>query len=553
MASAGPQAVKEDDLAPAVATRKLAQAPRGLKKASAARLRRLPAAADAVAAAHADSLRLAQAECYRYLWCPEVALDQKCAALALNEVSKATAVYRPAPVGDLLRVDLRRLSRNERDLEELSHLWEAFRYDPAFSILVTPDQLRFAEAAGAHAHKGSAASVVRVDGLHLDPVLLHELQHRLHTEAPVVEWRYFAWRALTTIKDKGVYADVWGGCYYELRGIHKSKVKGATDLDVLLDQVGVGNVAAGLTADRLFDRLRSDQRAGLFRSGVTGKPRRVDFFHGPDSRLGTGAVSVTHDLRDQDVDIGTHPMFNLLDFQAAATEVIIEGTNGFPVYTIHGDKGQLLDEAAQEVVTDRTVPSPFPPRLQPALSCIACHEEDGWRPVANDVKTMLARRLTSLDAFGDLTKKDQLDAVDRLAGLYAGDFGKQLRRARDDYAETVLKAAGPWPGSKDQTDVVKVGMGRLAQRVRDYWYTAVSPQQALYELGIEAPADQAAAVFAALMPPDRALDAGGYYQESPTLGALKEGLSVNRSDWDLVKGFAAVRAVDRLKQLRGKQ
>jgi hypothetical protein len=547
---------REEDLVPSVATRKLT--PRVEPKPPApSALRRLPSPADAVAEAHADALTLPHPECYRYLWCPEGVLDQKCAALVCNVVSRATAVYRPVPVGRLLRVDLRRLSRSERDLGELKGLWEDFCFDPSFSVLVTPDQLRFAHAAGAtveiDSHK--AGSVVRVDGLHLDRTLLGDLQHRLHTGAPVTEWRYFAWRSLTAIKDRGVYADVWGGRYYELRGIRKGKVKGATDLDVLLDQFGVGNVSAGLTADKLFDRLRSDQRAGLFRSGVTGKPRRVDWFHGPDARDGTGAISVTHDLRDQDVDVGTHPVFNLLHFKEAATEVILEGTNGMHVYTIHGANQELLDEAAQEVVSDRTVPNPFPPRLQPALSCIACHEEDGsdgWKPTPNDVRTMLARR-TRLDVFGDLSKQDQLDAVDRVGGLYAGDFTKAIRRARDDYAEAVLKAAGPWPESKDQTDVVKHGMGRLARRVREYWYGAVSPRDALRELGIDAPADRAKEVFAALLPPDKALDAGGYYQESPTLGALKEGLSVNRSDWDLVKGFAAVRAVDTLAALRGKR
>jgi hypothetical protein len=41
-----------------------------------------------------------------------------------------------------------------------------------------------------------------------------------------------------------------------------------------------------------------------------------------------------------------------------------------------------------------------------------------------------------------------------------------------------------------------------------------------------------------------------FVAENPVLGALKEGLSVPRSDWDLQKSFAAVRSQKTLAALR---
>lgn len=575
----------EEDLVPLAPQRpRRKDVPAPAPPAAPGRLRALPVPDDAVGQALADVLTLAPyARPYaryvrvregtleadaegRPLDPPALSRDGKAVALTLGMVSRSVFPnVRPVPVagGQLLRIDLTQYAPRPRDLREWLRLWEEFRFDPDFNLLLTRDELELAAKYGvdtSHREKVDV-DVVRIDGPHIDPAALYRLKKETHSEAPVVGDRYLAWRALSTVKNDGVYKVVWGGLYYELRGVRRAKdVKGAkdaTDLDVFLDDAGVGNVKAGLTADRLFERLRSDQRVAVFKSGVTGKPRRADWYHSPDARDGTGWVSITHDLRDKDVDVSFHPLYNLLNAKEAAFEVIREGANGFPVYAIYDGQQKLLDVAAQDVVSDRTVPPPFSPLLQSGISCIACHcaqGDVGVKPLTNDAKRLLSGRL---DVFGDLSRRDPFGprTIERLAGLYAGDFDKHIRRARDDLDETVLRCAGPWPGARDQVNVVKPAMTHVVERCRGYWFDEVTPGLALRELGLSAPKGKAAGVLKALLPPDpEAAVVLPYTQpfvaENPVLGALKEGLSVPRSDFDLVKTFAAVRSRKTLAALR---
>jgi hypothetical protein len=538
----------------------------------------------------------------RYIWRNKVAVpgtsgedDFKTVSIALNMVGRGVVIHRPVPVGNLyppqlLRIDIRRYAPRESDLVDWLKLWEEFRFDPLFNILVTRDAVNFLSETypEAHAVKDKDCDIFRFSPRHIDTKTLAELQLIMSTEAPIVSADYFCWRSLTTIKDSGVYAKVWGGLYYELRGIRKAEPKTATsdsnsydtdkeihkrkitDLDVFLEDLGIGNIKAGLTSDVLFDKLRSDRRIALFRSKVTGKPRRVDWFHGPDSRDSAGAVSITHDLRDRDVDIGTHPIMNLLHLKEAAFEVIAESGNGTHKYAIFDANKALLNEAAGDVVADHTIPAPFSKRLQSALSCLACHEaegSDGWQSLKNDVPKLLSNRL---DVFGDLSQKDRLisDTIERLAGLYQGDFNKAIRRARDDYAETILKCSGPWKESHDQTDVVKVGIGRLVKNTRDYWFAEVTPKTALEDLGVTIldkdmnpvkSEEEYIRTLSLLLPPDPDARTDAFFPEDPRIGALKQGLSIPRADWGLVYGFAASRSQKTLtilmnnpKGIRGK-
>jgi hypothetical protein len=575
----------EEDLVPVMPPRpRRKDVPAPAPRQAPGRLRALPVPDDAVGQALTDVLSLPPyARPYaryvrvregtleadadgRPLDPPALSRDGKAVALTLGMVSRSVFPnVRPVPVpgGQVLRIDLTQYAPRPGDLREWLRLWEEFRFDPDFSLLLTRDELEMVARYGVDVGKGEKADVdvVRIDGPHIDPAALYRLKKETHSEAPVVGDRYLAWRVLSTVKSDGVYRVIWGGLYYELRGVRRAKdVKGAedaTDLDVFLDDAGVGNVKAGLTAERLFDRLRSDQRVAVFRSGVTGKPRRADWFHAPDSRDGTGWVSVTHDLRDKDVDVSFHPLYNLLSAKEAAFEVIREGTNGFPVYAIYDGQQKLLDVAAQDVVSDRTVPSPFSPVLQCGISCLACHcaqGDVGVKSLQNDAKRLLSGRL---DAFGDLSRKDPFGprTIERLAGLYAGDFTKHIRRARDDLDETVLRCAGPWPGARDQVNVVKPAMTHVVDRCRGYWYDEVTPGLALRELGLMAPKGKAVGVLKALLPPDPQAAVvlpytQPYVAENPVLGALKENVNVGRADWDLVKTFAAVRSRKTLATLR---
>ncbi len=390
----------------------------------------------------------------------------------------------------------------------------------------------------------TGVDVVRFNGRDIDPAAFVSLQTQTQSLAPVVEWRYFLHRSLTTVKDKGVYAQVFGGLYYDLRGIRKSKDKKATDEDVFFESLGVGNIKAGESAASVFDRLRSDQRLAVFRSGVTGKPRRVDMFHTLAGREGTGWGSITHDIKDQDVDIGTHPVMNLLEFKDAAREAIFEGPNGMPLFALFNGAGARQDEVPPDVAVDRTIPTPHTMRLQPAIGCIRCHgTEEGWKPLTNDVKRLTGGRL---DIFDDVSnrKHSRSDVLDRLTGLYAGNFDKHLMRARDDYAETLLHVTGPWKESeKGQTDTPGISARRISETFSGYNYTMVDAQSALRELGIDCPKDRAQSVYNLVLPPDLRAFNGEFAVEDVRLAAPGRGVSVNRSDWSLVRSFAAERSV----------
>lgn len=402
--------------------------------------------------------------------------------------------------------------------------------------------------------------LVRLPPEHVDPAQYNSLVSRLRTTAPIISHDYWVCRHLATVKDDGLFAELYGGRYYEFM-LYRREGKG-TDEDRILEDLGIGNIDAGVTADKLFDKLRSDQRIAVFKSGVTSRPRRADFFRSPAGRDGTGLVSITHDLLKKDIDIAKHPVMNLLKFKDAGREGISERANGLHGFWITNGVGVLQNVAPQALVEDHEIPVPYTRELQCAISCIRCHgigKADGWKLVENDAKKLLADKI--VDVFGDVTEPDRTtnDSVDRIAGLYSGDpEARLLPRARDDYARAVLGATGPWPQSKDQVNVVSLAAERLAKIWGDRNYKMVGPRQALLELGlvVQGKDDKekdanARAVLRLLLPPVVEEGVLGIVPEDPRVAALRAGLSVNRVDWDLIYGFVAPRAQKSLASLKG--
>jgi hypothetical protein len=518
----------------------------------------------------------------------------------------------PVANGVLLRVDLRWYAPRDQDLREWLAIWEEFAFDPSFALLLTKDTLEFTHqqadqfpvverittelvdtgktrqihhTGGVFTHPQSGkrhdlapgdyditeyevrekrtqtqnttaqdktkritVDVVRLNSRGIDPVAFCQLQEETHSLAPVVEHRYFKYRALNTIKDDGVFKTVFGGLYYDLKGIKRAKnVKGkekATDLDLFFENIGIGNIKGGENAEQLFDRLRSDQRAVLLKSQVTGKPREVSMFQTPNGREGSGWGAITGDIKDKRVDIGDRAYANLLTPRRDAREAIFPQPNGLLLFALFNGDGALQDEVPPDIANDTTVPDPYPKRLQ-IFGCITCHSlkgKDGWQPLENQVKKLISRRL---DIFDDRGVRGRIasDTIDRLAGLFTGDFSKNLRRAQDDLAEYTLRATGPWPSSVgDQTDVCKLAAQRLHDEHDGFWWQLVDAQSALAELGVVC-ADKKAAVklLQQLLPPDRDAFAYGVLLEDPRLGAILEGLAVPRSDWALSYSFAYAR------------
>lgn len=530
----------------------------------------------------------------RYIWIEGAAHeDLQAVSLTMNYFGLESTIYKPLPLGKdklmVVRVDLRHYAgRSVEDINRMIKTWEEFQFDPKFSLLITKDTLKFLDLKVVPTVKKtvqerklvdvkpyvwtdgktytkdyrtvnkvvevpfatSGEDVVRIPSEHIDLVAYELAASLTQSQAPLVSHPYFITRGLSAIqtsgiagreKDDGVYKTIYGGLYYELAGVRAAGKKG-TDLDLLFEDLGIGSVEAGLTAEKVFDRLRSDQRVAVFKSGITAKPRFVEILPTLVSLNSQAIVALTGDNFDEDIDIDRHPLMNLLKPKVRAREVIFVKANGLHGFALFNEQGKLQREVPFNVANDTTIPNPHTKRLEPGISCIRCHAQDrGWRTLTNDVPKLLRPHL---DIFGDNAAKRRPadDTINRLVGLYSGNVEQSLLpRARDDYATAVLRATGPWKKSLDQLDTVELASARLEQIVNDYKYRPVNAARALLEMGYEFKPGSELEVLRELLPPVNVV-IDGIIPEDPRIGALKAGLAINRSDWDLVYSFAATRA-----------
>jgi hypothetical protein len=523
-----------------------------------------PTPMDAVALALADisTLPIEEQPFQRYVWIPDGDRD-KIAVMnyAINlAISHASVLVQPVLVseGRLMRWDLRRLAPRDGQYATLHALWEELAFEPYFHITKTtadalpigaaqiesrfddpPGSLRF--QVGNQLFFKSPSNIffkfqnnrwekqekeveitrVVAYGSHVGLEQGVMLQGLSQSNAAVVRYDFLAVRALSTID---------GGLYYKFAGIEANPAKG-TAQDAFLQTLGAD--------EELVAQLRSDQRAALFRSGVTGKPRRVDAFTGSGIRpgSGTGLITVTHDTADNDTDPRSDPIRNLLNLKDQAREIIAAKPNGLHIFALFDTNGALQDEVPPNIAIDHSVPAPHTGRIQCAISCIRCHgPEEGIKPFRNEVQTMLSGLL---DVFGDLSSRDQIpDQLDRLAGLYAGDLNKPLQRARDDYTDAVFRATGGM-------SVPEVS-SKLSDIYGDYVYREVDAFTACIELGFLVPRDNAVYYLNQILPPLQQ-DIVGISPEDPIIGALKAGLKVNRNQWEGVYADAAFRALQTRK------
>lgn len=532
-------------------------------------LTKLLTPADAYALAWAD-LQTLPSQLWpttRYIWLQEPSVDRvKSLSATLNRISRASVTFRPVPLADnrMLRFDLSRLSYDvDVDITELIGAWEQLRFDPRFNLLLTPDTIKVVLSLPKEAwptvlvrdggkfvpyalDKLDKVDVVRALPDHLDHKTVLSLHTACQSAAPVISADYFEYRCLSQIQGTGPYRTIFGGLYYQMKGIKKSTKKDQTDLDLLLEQLGA-------TGKRL-----AEQRVGLFKSGVTGKPRAVDFLPATNRRVGDGpaAVVITSDPFDESIDVTQHAIMTLgkAALRPDGFEVIYIDANGLNAYALYNGKKELVDEAPPNLVADSTIPRPHTQRLQPAISCIRCHEaegSDGWKPVANDVQTLVDR---GLDIFGDANSKSSFTkTVQELAAAYKGRPQRFLVSARNAYQSAILECTGPYEKSK-ATDVLKLTSANLEKSYNSYWYDPITPARALTELGFAPqPRDHAPLFLRRLLAPDARAQVYGIIPEDVRIGALVLDMPIGRVEWSLVNAYAQSRANRELNAMKEKR
>lgn len=495
----------------------------------------------------------------RYIWIPQPTMARVASVSYTVNIacSKSVVIVNPTVIngGQLLRWDLRRLAPNTTDTDKLIQLWERFQFEPYFHITKSQKDALPTNAISVPSRPEDPIGTIRFkidnqlwfkfpngkmfqwNGVSWDkvdnPFLNSEakistygshcgveqsvlMQGLMHTNASIVRYDYFITKALSTLD---------GGMYYDFVGIEKNPV-GKTAQEAFLESLGAD--------EDVVKKLRSDQRVAMFRSNVTGKPRRIDAFQGSGIRpgSGTGLITITYDLSNENVDPSSDPIRNLLDFKDDAREVIAERPNGLHIFALFAGDGSLQDSAPDNIVKDHTIPAPHTARLQSAISCIRCHgPHDGLQPFENDVQKMLSGLL---DVFGDTKSNGSIpETLDRLAGLYAGDLTKPINRSKDDYSDAVYKATSGM--------TVSAVSAAVSDIYADYNYKLVDATKACEELGFDVSESQSVKLMTKLVPPLQQ-DEIGISPEDPIIGALKAGLKVNRYQWEQVYGDAALRS-----------
>jgi hypothetical protein len=592
--------------------------------------------AEALVAAAADLATVQEIDRIftRYVWIESGRFKgARTASLAINLLSTAPTISRPVPVKAtakrpgaadvpilLQRCDLRQFANTDAALQSLLETWEEFQFEPRFNLLLTKGTLKFATGIKLPKVKrqvkravdelidvpeytakdgkrytkawstkevveteevdalGDRPNVVRQVSPHLPLEAVAFLIDQTHSQAPVVSLSYLVARGMRQVQDKGtLWADLYGGLYYRFRGIKKAK-KG-TDEDNYFAGLGVGSVADGIKAADVLNVQQQDARAAVFVSGVTGRPRRIDFLRTLSGHVARnyGFLSITQDLKRSSIDIDQHPLFNLDPFGRGkfdAKELIRETTNGLNEFVLFDGAGGLLDQAADDVASDSTIPPPYGNVLEPAIGCIRCHAGGrGWQTVTNDVIELTQKTKGNpgplLDIFDDLGgahrkgilggKRDYTrdETLKRLAGLYSADPEQtMLPQARDAYTRAIQIATGQDEG-ENGVDLAQIRSTDLAEVFGRYFYRRLTAVDMLRDLGEVWDGQDAKAAgrrLQELTTKDvNAVQANTVWiypleggqaiaiPEDPVIAALYRGIGIERSDYDLRYTFVAMR------------
>lgn len=552
----------------------------------------LPTAKDAAAYAAQDLLTVKPPQSqvfYRYLWLQKpTKLKVAAVVYTLNTISRSSLVFRPTVLhgGALIRVDLRALAPREEEFNQVRDTWEELaatnfyfnnirtvseevvkEVKPAETktekVLVDDGPPRYDQygrsvqtkkwvekqvtVAAAETKKETKQIVVSEFALGTPAdmgniLLLHSLTGQ--SKAPILKAEQFVILALSQLN---------GGKYYQFVGVRKSTLSGRSDLDQFLIDHGVD--------PKDIERLRSDERIAMFQSAVTGKPRRVEFWNGAGVRatVGAGLVTISNDVQDGNFDPKQHPIKSLASKKTDAIEVIVMKANGGLVFAIFNGAGALAQVVPDNIAVDFTIPNGFTKPLEPALSCIACHlPSDGFIQAPNDVQKLLRsfqktpNQILGLKVYDDeQSRLATPELLEQVAAWFGGDAERTaFRQARNDHSRAFFTALGGVSVAEAGAELVRIR--------NDYQYLAVSPREALKDLGYETDREaDAVKIFNSVVPftPGNRF---GVHTEDPVVAALRtydarDPIRIRRFDWepiinDVYVRMLTKRAADKLSK-----
>lgn len=361
-----------------------------------------PAASARMAVADAETLPAIVRGQTRYLslyHVPPRARSEMVAAVdyLLNAVSRSRTIVRSRPLADgsLVRLDLAAYAdaRRPETYQELVEAWEQLAAeDPYFHIRTQVATTRGLET-------------VTTDGGWIGLDTARRLREQTGSLGAVLRADWFVAQVTRT------------PAYYQWSGVppREAEFYGSLGLDL-----------------RTINTLAADSAANLFRSAVTGKPRRIIFRPGP-----LGGNWVTKDVAQESPE--RDPVRNPVDyleqqFRFDASEVFYSRPNRFWGTALFDANGRRQDAVPVAIATDTTAPGGRQ-ELVPLISCIRCHElaggAGGLQPFDDD-QTRLPR-----------PRSGERAVEQRIAELYdPARLAKQIARDREDYAEAVAAATG---------------------------------------------------------------------------------------------------------------
>lgn len=362
----------------------------------------------------------------------------------------------------------------------------------------------------------------------LDKMML--LATLTQSSVPIYHGPDFIVRALSTTD---------GGLYHDLVGMPKGK-NGQTDL-----QAFVASFGAEPNAQK---RKETSSFVAIPISGVTFKPRQVEYFYGTKSRptVGPPLVTITHDLRKEDIldgrltrkEIRRH----LLNFEGKAFEAIGQRENGTFMYALFNDKEQLINTAPDTVAKDTA----FPGILETPISCIRCHgPNDGRQPTPNGIKSITRGML---DVFDDESSdKDPRATVDLLISMYKGDLTYPMMVTRNFYSNNVYQFTGG-----KSVPAVSASLGAM---FTEHLYAPITPKRAVLDLGYYVDTEEDAVRLLARILPPLPPNRFGVSPEDPLIGDLrgwnpKEPVLTLPQEWKEVLSDALLRVITEEAKVR---